>query len=715
MSTDVKIKLQVEGSDANAKIRGVKDGVAAVGESARVATGRMGALKTAIGDAFRSSARGTLNDIRGIAGAASGLAGTLAAIGGGAGLGELVTDSIRARDQMTRLRIESGQTGSQMEATMARARRAAEQFGTPVGQITAGLQVWQDRFAHLDVGTGAMEQLAEFARASGEEITNIVGVAGELNRQLGIGPERMGDMLALMRAQGQQGSVTFGDIARHAPDLLAKEGSTFGVRGEAGLRESGAMFQRIATRQPDAAQAATQQRALLRDMAEGRTQERLRSHGVAFRDAAGHLLAPLQIVQNVLARTGGDMTKIGEIFHNSESKDAFLAFVEDFRQGGGDIRASNTALSALMNVQVAAGQTSRDAATAMQTFEARLQAVRARLANIVDDRLMARVGRLVDLLPQGVEQLVRLVDYIAENPAGAAGHVAAGRLALGVGGSLAGQGVAAMGRAMASSFSTGAAGPIGGAVRSAIAGAGAQHVVVDNWPSGGLPGGGPGSGGPGGAEGSPGGGRAGRIVGGALNLAAAGGLGWELGSLVDDLYTQPMEAETASANRRSVTDADDVFVGVMNRQRQDREYREQQERQANERATKGRLLSPSETATDPATVAAFHTWSERDARRRADLARGVKRTTGDDALDERFRQDRDYRLPSAAPKSVDPRRRVAGVQSSQAGSAAEVAIKTALQPPVQVTVNVTDSTRAGVAARVQNNRQPRAARTPPRR
>lgn len=210
-------------STREAKIRLGIDGRGAEGAIARLTKGAQSAgsgLASAL-----SPAAGGLGAIAGITGASVGLV-------------ALTQQAIQTRSQFDKLQF-SVQAGSGSLVDMSRlqdmAAASSDRWKYGMGKLSSTMQTLHDGSGDLEFVRDTLDAVAMAARASGEDLNAMGGLAGDLGEKFGISAGEMESALATVLSMSHQGGLTFNDMSGTIAKLGASAKAA-GLDGEQGLK-----------------------------------------------------------------------------------------------------------------------------------------------------------------------------------------------------------------------------------------------------------------------------------------------------------------------------------------------------------------------------------------------------------------------------------------------------------------------------------------------
>lgn len=316
-------------------------------------------------------------------------------------------------DQMAKVGAVSRASSEEMAALEATARElgASTQFtAVQVGEAEqylamAGFSVQENIAALPGVLNLAAATATDLGRAA-DISSDILGAFGLQASEM----TRVADVLALTCAQANTDMELLGDtmkyvapVARAAGLSLEETASMAGLLGDVGIKGS---------------QAGTTMKAMLGKLAAPAKEaaELMQRLGVATRDAAGNLLNPISILQEMTAKMQGlgSADQI-EIFKKIVGEEAMAGFSELLKQADG----SGKLLEKLNNLLQGGGTAAEMAARQNDTLAGSVRSMGSAWESVqitVGKLFIPAVRGAVD----GVTGFLRLLDKAAQNPFGAA-------------------------------------------------------------------------------------------------------------------------------------------------------------------------------------------------------------------------------------------------------------------------------------------------------
>lgn len=327
------------------------------------------------------------------------------------------------------------------------AREAAKSVGASTAELLEGLFAFTSQSGDLETARGSMQKLAELARSQGASMQNVFFAAGKINNALEAQPEFMGDtvkrskevfkILNLLTAQTKVGSVEMQKLAAQLPKVsgLAPlfEGQVGGSLGKLTtvlqVAEKG--------QAKNAATAATQTSAFVKELIKGPVAERLAKAGVQTVVQTGKDRGKNRDIQAVIkdilvsasesVRTGeAGSTKqaITALVKNSRAFLPLLDFLVEFEAAGGGGRGGKgeqriDELFATFGKSITEKQLKGDLAAVLDTTEAKAQKFNIQLEEMVDKmsvKLLPALERVGPKFLELAEVMGEVTTFMLENP-----------------------------------------------------------------------------------------------------------------------------------------------------------------------------------------------------------------------------------------------------------------------------------------------------------
>lgn len=386
-----------------------------------------------------TAARITRGAGRVVSGAVGAVGTGLRVLGGAAAIGGTLAVGNAIRTQMNEAALAS-QLANQAGNPALKGQLLKESQGVKgfTGEETLGaLSGFVEKTGDLEAGRKVMQSMGQLALATSADFGELGEAAGQAfnvirdqisdpKKQI----EALNDVMTTLAAQGTMGAVEIKDMASELASLGAASRKYQGGPVEL-LKTMGAMAQATVARggAPTAAEASTAIVRFGEDLTKKPAQKALAGLGVnVFADKGKTILKdPAEIMADIMAKTGGDQTKLQDIL-NAQSIRALQGFsplyldAEKKQKGSGKsammaefARFSGASLS---KEDLAARANSRLEDTDLQFKEAMKQfnaALGSQLLPVVT-KLIPKFTEMVPVITDIVGKGVELAGWLAENP-----------------------------------------------------------------------------------------------------------------------------------------------------------------------------------------------------------------------------------------------------------------------------------------------------------
>ncbi len=407
--------------------------------------------------------------------------GVMGSFAGGAFNASIATNArgvLQFRDAVTSLSVSAGLGKDKIEGLRSEIQGVAAASNQMQDDVTASLRAFVEKTGDIETARKNLELYGKVATATGASMADVARVGVELSDKFGI--KSQAGAFAILSAQSKAGAVEIRDLATKAPRMFAAA-AQFGVKGEEGLRGTGALAQVFAKGfggDATSANVATSMENTFNDLL--KAQGRLKRAGIIVKGRD-----PYEVIKDIIRKTGGDPEQLlkhdGGGAFDIRAMRGIGVLAREYRETGGF-----ATFDKFKNIKGA--DINEDYATMASTGEAKVRAADQKFKALAD----------------------KYLGGIAEFGASHVGEL--NMLATGAG--IAGKGMSAIGSVF---------GMLGGKSGKGIAGAisnlGVQRVFVVNMPGGGL------GGGLGGLPGVAAGGLLAALGAGAAGLVAGGVVG----------------------------------------------------------------------------------------------------------------------------------------------------------------------------------------------
>jgi hypothetical protein len=280
----------------------------------RVATAMIGA-----------GAQGVVAGTKRVAGVAAGLAGTAAQLGGGFSIADSIGDEKKLRAQAATLSASTilsraGQKGEEASGRayttnelITTAKAVGVEQGIEPSKVLSAIDTIKSLTGNVEKAVQVVPYVAKLATATGGDVSEMSGLAANIlasNQNISQGD--LEQQLRVFTRQGVVGGVEVADFAKYGSRLTAGA-SLFGGDKAENQATMGAFAQ--ISRQyggaSSAAEAAMASQRFATDVA-GHS-DSLKKQGIDVSDGKGGLRDAKSIIMDMIAKTGGDVTKLKDM------------------------------------------------------------------------------------------------------------------------------------------------------------------------------------------------------------------------------------------------------------------------------------------------------------------------------------------------------------------------------------------------------------------
>lgn len=481
------------------------------------------AAKRAADSMARGVARGGARTLAGAGRTVVGL-GSLAVgatgLAGGFAAANAVQEEIQIRAAASRLANQAGDPG--LKGKLAADSKKVRGFtGT---EVLGGIEEFVTKTGDLRMAQNVIGSLGTLALATGSDLGDLGATAGQvfnvLRDQIRDPKQQLTELNAIMGTLAQQGALGAVEIRDLAQDFGKLGAATRGFEGGAPelLRTMGAFAQLAVARggAESSADASTAAARLTNDIVVNRKKFKKLDVDIQSKTDPTKLRNPMEIFADVLAATGGDVTKTAGLF-GAESRKVFQGlspiFAEAEKRKPGSGRAAIMAeFEKFATAKVSPEDLAKRAGSRLADPDLQLKESLKAFNSAVADQLLPTVTRLIprfnEMIPtisRVVENGARLAEWFVDHPFKGIGAIIAGKIAMDLASAGIGAGVERALAAIIRRIRPGVTSPGGGTSPSGTTGGGTRRA-----------------------------GRAGRALAFAGGAAGAGLLGFELGTMLGE-------------------------------------------------------------------------------------------------------------------------------------------------------------------------------------
>lgn len=235
------------------------------------------------------------------------------------------------KDKLAALQVQGRLTDEQtlaLENTIYRSGNVARQSYD--GVLDAVTEI-VNKTGDMNLAMTGIEGIAVSAKATSSDILDISKVASSLYVNMGITGDQMQDAFNILAVQGKNGSFVFSELAGQAERLTAAAGA-LDLRGLEDLKQYGAFLQMIRPSFGSAEEASTMvKNIMVRIQTEAKKIKKVVGFDVF--DKSGNMKDLDEIIKGLVSGTGGDISKLTDIF--GEAALAFTVLNREYKDTGG--------------------------------------------------------------------------------------------------------------------------------------------------------------------------------------------------------------------------------------------------------------------------------------------------------------------------------------------------------------------------------------------
>ena len=402
---------------------------------------------------LRGVAGGSVETLGKIGRGAVGVAGSIARGAGvqtdlGSYVGQAVALEARAADLSNAAYDPTKPEGRRSPGSIvSQARAIGDMAGFDPEKVIEGLQAFVGKTGDLKTGEAALEDMARLARATGTNLEDMVGAAGEAALALGdVGPgkafetnaqkaQALSDVLRVLAGQGKIGAIEMRDLAQYGGRLAAAS-RQFGGDAKKNMGDMGALAQ-ISKQEGggaiNAAEAAMSVSGLVNTLKTNARQKEFEAAGVKTMDADKNFLPVREILKNAAAAAVGDPTKFKKMFANvvggkaadpsnrayREAYNKELAASKDKKKADAAGRSAIDEMFDRFSKGIGEQEEKESFGVRMKTAEVQVQQFNNELSKIggqIAERVLPQLQKLAPYVVSAAEAFAKFVSFAAENP-----------------------------------------------------------------------------------------------------------------------------------------------------------------------------------------------------------------------------------------------------------------------------------------------------------
>jgi len=352
---------------------------------------------------------------------------SIAGFGGIAGLVIATRDVLAFETRLTRLGIQAGRSGADMEDLRKRISSLSTATGQSASDILGGAEKFVALTGDFQTANELLDVFAKTATASGASLEDIGEAAAVLRTNFGLAGDEIQHSFDILLAQGKAGAIELKDFAGLI-GALSPRFTGFAAKGTDALAEMGAVLEQLRVGFGSSSEAATGFESLMGAIVQNA--DRFRRVGVNpfERGPKGEkqLRDFSDIVFELLAKSKGDPEILQKVLGRKEAVNAILQLAK----GG---RAEVEKLIALGKESNAV---EKDAATFLDSKAGRIARAQESLKNTINDT----IAKHADSIAKAFEAIATAVKFIVDHPVAAALALGAVKFGPGLLGALSGGG-----------------------------------------------------------------------------------------------------------------------------------------------------------------------------------------------------------------------------------------------------------------------------------
>lgn len=395
-----------------------------------------GALFGRIGDSARSTTR-----------AVGATAGSVLAIGGGFMASAAVGQQMRETALASSLANQAGTPGIKGQLL----RESQNVRGVSGEEALGGMSAFVEKTGNLGAARGMLSEMSKIAIATGTNLEDLGRTAGQAFNVLAdqAGPQealkQTKELLGTLAQQGNMGAVEIKDLAQDFGKLGAATRAFEGGAPEL-LRTMGAFAQMAVAKggASSSAEASTAASRLAADMVgekRKKFEKILGRGGIQSKTDKTKLRDPLEIMIDVLKKTGGDIMQTGDLF-GGESRKIFAGIAAEYsageaRQKGSGEKAVRSKFNEFAGAKLSQGDLNARFESRMADPDMQFKEVTKAFNAQVGSQLLPVVTQLIPefakLLPHvatAARIFGKMVESFANNPLMSIGQMIAAKVAL---------------------------------------------------------------------------------------------------------------------------------------------------------------------------------------------------------------------------------------------------------------------------------------------
>lgn len=264
----------------------------------------------------------------------------------------------------------------------------------------------------LNSGMASLEMFGKLARATGADVGDLAGAAGQIANGLGDVPNKaalVAEALRIVAEQGRLGSVEIKDLAQYMGKFASKAQFFEGTRQDA-MASLGALAQiSMKGGRSTGAEAATSAGNFNGEITSKAADKAFAKYKVERFGKGGRLRDAGEIVLDAIKATKGDGRKLQEMFSQKASRAAATGLAGTYNAAGGGAAGEAAARAELNKYRgsVSEADVEGRAQNSMNTGEAR--------ATDLNNRIQRKVSTMVEGLMPAFEKMIPSLESMANS------------------------------------------------------------------------------------------------------------------------------------------------------------------------------------------------------------------------------------------------------------------------------------------------------------
>ncbi len=362
-----------------------------------------------------SAARGVATGAGRVAGIAGQVGGMVTQLGGGFSIADSVQRGVSLRHDAAVLSAstELAGSGAQKFSTndvLSKARSIGAQQGIDPAEVLKGFDEIKKLSGDLGKAMEVMPDIAKLATATGGKLSEMSGLAANIvAANPNISRKDLDSQMRVFTRQGVVGGVEVADFAKYGSRLTA--GATFfGGNKEKNEATLGAMAQM--SRQyggaASPAEATLGSQRFATDVA--KHAKGLKKSGIDVSDGHGNLKDAQEILLEMLQKTKGDVTKLGEMGLGERGVKPLLGVSALYKNAGGGDAGMKAVKDEFAKYTSGVSSKEVDAANSrvLSEADAKMEQIRQKFDQAVSEKIIPKLLELMPVLEKLIPDFVTL-------------------------------------------------------------------------------------------------------------------------------------------------------------------------------------------------------------------------------------------------------------------------------------------------------------------